>query len=423
MKKDIIAEIISIGDEILIGQILNTNAHWMGQELHKVGIKNSFVTTIGDNREDITNSLIIAQERADIVLITGGLGPTKDDITKKVLADFFESDMYMNQEVLQHVKEFFESRNRVMSEVNKLQALVPSVCTVVPNELGTAPCMWFEKNGKVFVSMPGVPFEMKNIMSTEILPRLKDFFETPYIAHRVIQTIGIGESYLAEKIQEWENKLQDNSISLAYLPSPGFVKLRLSLSNENKELVNYQLDTATKELYELVPEYIFGEGDDCTIQQMIGELLTKENKTIATAESCTGGYLAHLLTSISGSSAYFMGSVIAYSNQVKIQELNVPTETLQEKGAVSEETVRFMAENIRTKYNTTIGLACSGIAGPNGGTKDKPVGTIWIAYSDEKQTISKCLHLTKKRDLNIHLTATACLNLVRKTLTKKEFTN
>lgn len=412
----ITAELISIGDEILIGQILNTNAQWLGEELYKIGIQTAYITTIGDDKEVIANSLKIAENRADIILITGGLGPTKDDITKKVLAEYFDSEMIMNDKVLTHVTQLFESRGREISEINKLQALVPANCKVLNNSLGTAPCMWFEKDQKVFVSMPGVPFEMKNIMQEEVLPKLTSFFKTPYIEHRVIQTIGIGESSLAEIIEDWENSLNENNISLAYLPSPGMVKLRLSMMNEDKKFVTNTLRKLGDQLYNLIDEYIFGEGDAISIEEITGKLLSKEGKTIATAESCTGGYIAHLLTSNSGSSEYFKGSVIAYSNEIKTQELDVANSTLKVHGAVSEEVVKQMACNIRTKFNTSIGIACSGIAGPTGGTIEKPVGTIWIAYSDENETITKKLQLTTKRDLNVRLTGIALLNIVRKQL-------
>lgn len=417
MEKQVTAEIISIGDEILIGQIINTNAQWMGDALHKIGISTTYITTIGDDHQTIFDTLTIAENRADIILITGGLGPTKDDITKKVLANYFDSEMVLNQEVLEHVTTLFESRGREISEVNKLQALVPQKCEVLKNSLGTAPCMWFAKeNKKVFISMPGVPFEMKNIMQEEVLKKLTSFFETPYIQHRIIQTIGIGESTLAEIITDWENSIYENNVTLAYLPSPGMVKLRLSMKHPNKIHVNTTLKKLGDQLYNLIPEYIFGEGDDISIEKTIGELLIKQGKNISTAESCTGGYIAHLLTSISGSSAYFKGSIIAYSNAIKVNELNISNDTLEENGAVSEEVVIKMAENIRKKYNTSIGISCSGIAGPNGGTKEKPVGTIWIAYSDEQKTITEKLQLTKKRDLNIQLTAIGILNLVRKQL-------
>lgn len=412
----ITAELISIGDEILIGQILNTNAQWLGEALYKIGIQTAYITTIGDDKEIIANSLKIAENRADIILITGGLGPTKDDITKKVLAEYFDSEMVMNDEVLTHVTQLFSSRGRKMLEINKLQALVPSNCQVLKNSIGTAPCMWFEKNKKVFVSMPGVPFEMKNIMEEEVLPKLTSFFKTPYIEHRVIQTIGIGESSLAKSIEDWENSLNDYNVSLAYLPSPGIVKLRLSMMNEDKEFVSNTLKKVGDQLYELINKFIFGEGDDISIEETTGKLLAQKGKTIATAESCTGGYIAHLLTSNSGSSEYFKGSIIAYSNEIKMQELDVSNGTLKVHGAVSEEVVKQMACNIRTKFNTSIGIACSGIAGPTGGTSDKPVGTIWIAYSDENETITKKLQLTSKRDLNIRLTGIALLNIVRKQL-------
>lgn len=411
---EIKGEIIAIGDEILIGQTLDTNSHYLSRELALLGISVHYITAIHDKKEALLNAFKTAEKRSDIVIITGGLGPTKDDITKHTLCEYFEGKLVTNQQRLKELADFFTKRGKPFNELNQTQALQPDVCTALHNAVGTANGMWFERNKKVFVSMPGVPYEMKYIFEHSVKEKIKDFFETPKIIHRIIRTIGIGESDLAIKIEEWENNLPGN-FGLAYLPSMSAVKLRISVTVQDEKTIQDRLNQIVNDLYSLIGEYIYAEGD-IEFETYIASLLTERNLSISTAESCTGGYLAHLLTRTPGSSAYYKGSVLAYSNEIKMQELNVSEDTLKEHGAVSEETVIQMAENIRRKFNTDIGIATSGIAGPGGGTENKPVGTVWIACSTEKGNSTKLYNFNRNRELNIKLTAQFALNLIRKHL-------
>lgn len=414
MKK-INAEILTIGDEILYGQILDTNAQWMSSELDQLGIKVVRKTTVGDNEEDILNAFAEAEDRADLVLITGGLGPTNDDLTMPTLAKYFGSEIILNEQVLHHVREFFEKRGREFTPLNQRQALVPELAEVIHNPMGTAPGTWYEHEGKIFVSMPGVPHEMKNMMKESVLPKIRAFFNTPVIFHKLIKTVGIGESFLADKIKDWEDTLPGH-ISLAYLPSIGQVKLRLTSVGENREVLKAEVQHLIEKLLPLAGNYIYGY-DNTSLEEAIGHLLLARQKTIAFAESCSGGFIQHKITSIAGSSAYFQGGLVPYHNQFKIDLLGVKASTIEEHGAVSEQCVIEMAERVREKFNADIGAASSGIAGPGGGTTDKPVGTVWIAYADGRQTIAKKLQLTQNRTLNIELTEISVLNLVRKSLT------
>ncbi|MEL7002331.1 MAG: competence/damage-inducible protein A [Bacteroidota bacterium] len=410
------AELLTIGDEILYGQILDTNSKWMSEELDKVGIKTVRKTTVGDIKEDIMEAFRDAEKRADIVLITGGLGPTNDDLTKPCLAEYFDCEIQMNEEALVEVDEFFKSKELELSGVNRLQAALPVCCEKVSNKIGTAPGMWFERNGKVFVSMPGVPQEMKLMMTDTIIPKLQEVFQTAVIYHKLVKTIGIGESWLAEKIKTWEENLPDH-IKLAYLPSLGQVKLRLTGVGDNQEKLVEEVEAQITELRKYASKYIFGFDKD-QIQEVVGKELLKQGKSISIAESCSGGYLSHLITSVAGSSMYYRGSIVPYHNELKASELGVNENTLIQHGAVSEQTVSEMAENVRTKFGADIGLATSGIAGPGGGTPDKPVGTIWIAIADGQRTVAKKLQLWKDRDINIKATSIAVLNLLRITLSK-----
>ncbi len=412
--KSVFAEILTIGDEILYGQIVDTNSQWMSSELDQLGIKVVRKTTVGDTEEDILHAFAEAEKTADIVLITGGLGPTNDDLTMPMLARYFDSEVVMNDGVLQHVKSFFEARGKVFTEINKRQALVPEIADVLHNELGTAPATWYERNGKVFVSMPGVPHEMKNLMKTAVLPRLRSFFHTPVIYHKLIKTVGIGESFLADKIKDWENALPEN-ISLAYLPSIGHVKLRLTAVGNDKKQLEKEVQELIDSFLPLAGKYVYGY-DNTSLEEAIGELLLSQKKTLSLAESCSGGFVQHKITTIAGSSEYFQGGVVPYHNQHKVNVLGVKPETLEAHGAVSEACVKEMAEGVRKLFKSDVGAASSGIAGPGGGTPDKPVGTVWIAYADGEQTIAKKLLLSKNRILNIELTEIALLNLVRKSL-------
>lgn len=412
------AELLTIGDEILYGQILNTNSQWMGDVLSNAGIRVVRNTTVGDVEEDILAAFAEAGQRADIVLITGGLGPTNDDLTKPCLAKYFGCDMQINEEALAEITAFFASRGRELTEINRMQASLPTCCEKVTNRMGTAPGMWFHQKGKVFVSMPGVPHEMKAMMTEIVLPRLLAVFQTPVIHHTIIRTVGIGESFLADRIKSWEHALPSH-IRLAYLPGYGEVKLRLTAFGTSIDTLRSEATALTEDIKALVGEFIYTIGDD-PLEVVVGNILGKRNLTLSVAESCTGGYLAHLITSVPGSSAYFSGGVIAYANDVKTRDLGVRSDTLAQHGAVSESTVREMAEQVRKKYNTNIGVATSGVAGPSGGTPDKPVGTVWIAYADEQQTIARMLKLSKDRSINIKVASVNVLNLIRTTLQKRE---
>lgn len=408
------AEIITIGDEILYGQILDTNTQWISLELDKLGIKTIRKSSVGDQASEITQILEEAATRADVVFITGGLGPTKDDLTKKVLADYFHCDLEMHAEALRDVTEFFAKRGRVLSDINRDQALLPTKAQFVPNKQGTAPCMWFEEKGVVWVSMPGVPFEMKAIMETEVLPRVIQHFKTPVIFHKVIKTVGIGESYLSDLIQEWELSLPSH-IKLAYLPSLGIVKLRLTAFGEDLSSLSSDVETELARVMPLISSYVFGYEKE-ELAEVVGQLLRKANASLSVAESCTGGHLAHQFTQIPGSSDYFKGGIVSYANEVKMNQLGVSASILSEFGAVSEPCITAMSEGARKVLGTTYSLATSGIAGPTGGTDDKPVGTVWIALAHPDGVITRKLQLAGTRMQNIHMTSLASLNLLRRFL-------
>jgi len=405
------AEIIAIGDELLYGQTLDTNSHWISGKLDAINIKVIQRTTIGDNEFQILEAFKDASNKANVVLITGGLGPTNDDLTKPLLAKFFNVGLTMNSEAYQEISALFARAGREMSDLNRKQAELPDNCIKITNRMGTAPGMWFEEKGTVFISMPGVPYEMKTMMDEIILPRLKAKFNSGIIKHKIIKTIGIPESKLAAKIEDWERNLPIH-IKLAYLPSLGQVKLRLTASGNDDSVLEKEVDDLVKKVLPHIDKYVYGFDQD-EIESIIGTMLLSNNQTLAIAESCTGGYLSHLITSIPGSSAYFLGSVIAYANAIKIQELNVAPELVEKYGAVSEEVAKAMAEGVRIKLGASIGLSTTGIAGPEGGTDEKPVGTIWIGYSDNKKTFAKQMNFTKDRVLNIQLSALAALNQFR----------
>lgn len=409
-----VVEIMTIGDELLYGQVIDTNSAFMGQELGKLGLRVRQITSVSDFADEIVAALDLARERADVVLMTGGLGPTKDDLTKHVLARYFGAELVMHEPTLRHVEGIFARYNRPMLEVNRQQAMVPSNCTVLHNALGTAPGMWFEDRGTIFVSMPGVPFEMKGLMKDEVLPRLQQHFQTPPIEHVVVQTVGLGESYLAEKIADWESALPSN-IKLAYLPSLGGVRLRLSGYADGQPDLRARMEALLPALRERIGDVIFAVGE-VPLEQAVGQLLLERDLTVGTAESCTGGYVAYRLSSVPGSSRYFQGSVVAYSNDIKMRELGVKPATLAEHGAVSEATVREMAEGLRQRLGVDVAIATSGIAGPDGGTPTKPVGTICIAYADQHQTVSRQFSFDRGRQLNVEYTSTAVLNLLRLSL-------
>jgi len=405
------AEIISIGDELLIGQVVNTNASWMAVELNKSGIQVVKITAISDLGDEIKKAIADAETNSDIIILTGGLGPTKDDITKHVLAEYYDSKMIFHEPTYEQIKTIFAIRNFIVSDVNKKQAEIPEVCIPLFNQHGTAPGMWFEKNNKVLVSLPGVPFEMKTLINNEVIPRLQSKFKLPYIFHKTIMTTGLGESALAEIIEEWENDLPKN-IKLAYLPQPGIVRLRLSASGGNKTKLVDEVTLYCQKVTAIISDIIFGY-DDITLEEVVGKQLNLANSTLSTAESCTGGYIAHLITSISGSSNYFKGSVVSYANSVKENQLGVDSEIIEKNGAVSCEVIEQMALGGKKQLKSDYCLATSGVAGPDGGTKDKPVGTIWIALATPSGVQSKLFHFGEHRGRNIRKTALAALNMLR----------
>jgi len=405
-----LAEIITIGDELLIGQVIDTNSAWIAEQLNMIGIKVHQITSISDDQNHILTTLREASERAQLILITGGLGPTKDDITKQTLCKYFDTSLVFSEKAYANVEKLFSARGIAVSELNRLQAMVPANCKVIDNPNGTAPGMWFEKNGCIFVSMPGVPFEMKAIMEQEIIPQLLDKLNK-VIIHRTILTEGVGESHLASVIEPWEDSLPP-FIKLAYLPQPGMVRLRLSAYGTDRNELQLAINKAEKELYPYAGSYIFGFDND-TMESVVGHLLRSKGATLSTAESCTGGNIAQLITSIAGSSDYFKGSVVAYSNEIKEQVLGVPHQVLTEHGAVSEQTVIAMAEGIRSRFATDYAIAVSGIAGPGGGSPEKPVGTTWIAVATPTETSARKFLFGEHRGRNIRKASVSALNMLR----------
>lgn len=410
--------IITIGDEILIGQVIDTNSAWMAQQLNLIGAQVSEIQSVKDTQEDMVAAFERAAGKADVILLTGGLGPTKDDITKKALAEFFGVELNFHQETFDRIVKMFERWGRSMTPAHREQCLMPSNAQILVNKMGSAPAMWMEEKGSVFVSMPGVPYEMKYLMEYEVLPKLKNHFPIEAIAHRTILTVGEGESRIAATVEDFENSLPSH-IKLAYLPSLGSVRLRLTGKSKDETVLQQELDAKKQELAELVKDYVYGYETE-TLEAVVGKMLVKAGKMLGTAESCTGGFLAHKITAISGSSAYYKGSVIAYANEVKIAQLGVKQDTLEKFGAVSEPTVQQMVLGTLDLLKTDIAVATSGIAGPTGGTADKPVGTIWLAVGDKTEIQTRKLSLSKSRIKNIEYTAVAALDMVRKFLLKIE---
>jgi nicotinamide-nucleotide amidase len=416
------AEIVTIGDELLIGQTVDTNAAWMAEQLHMLGVRVNRIVSISDAREAILEAIDDSFSRAQIVLMTGGLGPTQDDITKVTLAEYFQTSLERNEDVLEGISAFFHARGKPMLDVNTRQADLPKAAQILINTRGTAMGMWFEKEGKVLVSMPGVPYEMKGLMNEQVIPRLKEKFNPPTIIHRTILTQGIGESFLAEKISDWETSLRNEGFSLAYLPSPGQVKLRISAYsvNGNKAETESRIAHYISELERRVPEFIFGREKE-TLAEVVGKLLQERGETVSTAESCTGGYIAHLITSIPGSSIHYMGSVVPYSNISKSELLGVDPRIISENGAVSEATVIQMAEGVRRSFGTTWAIATTGIAGPDGGTAEKPIGTVWIAVAGPGGTVAKKHIFGNSRSRNVTLSALTALNELRNEILSQGF--
>jgi nicotinamide-nucleotide amidase len=409
-----LAELITIGDEILIGQIVDTNSAWMAQQLNAIGITVKQISSVSDNHEHILTALREARQRAGIILITGGLGPTKDDITKVALCDYFKCKLVFNQAQFNQVEAIFKSFGREVSPVNRKQAEVPELCECIVNLQGTAPAMWFDQEGITYVSMPGVPYEMKGIMEHDILPRLKERFRLPVIQHRTFLTQGVGESMLAGWIESWEDALPPN-MKLAYLPNPGMVRLRISATGSDANELTNQIEEQARKLYELIGEHIYGEGEQ-TLPELILELLGKQQKTLSLAESCTGGNISHLITEIPGSSSAYLGGVVSYSNELKIKLLGVNRSTLETRGAVSEETALEMASGALKHLGSDYSIAITGIAGPDGGSEEKPVGTVWIAIAGPDFKLAKKFQFSKDRVRNITMASLSALNMLRKKL-------
>ena len=413
-----LAEIITIGDEILIGQIVDTNSAWMAAQLNLIGVRVKQVTSVSDDADHIIEALESAQQRADVILITGGLGPTKDDITKLTLAKYFNMQLRRDEDTLNHVRSIFERLNRPMIELNMKQADVPDGCLVIKNKNGTAPCMWFEHMGKIIVSMPGVPFEMMYLMEEEILPRLRKSFQLPAIVHKTILTAGIGESFLATEIEVIEDSLPAH-IKLAYLPRLGQVRLRLSGSGVDKTVLENEVETYAQRIIDRVKNYVV-IAEDMPLEKALLNLMNSRGLTLSLAESCTGGYIAHLITQHAGCSSVFIGGAVVYSNQLKQSILGVQKETLSEFGAVSEDTAKEMALGAVKQFRTDYSIAVTGIAGPDGGTDEKPVGTVWIAVAGKGNVIAKKFNFGNKRTQNIERSAIAALTMILKELNQHE---
>lgn len=411
------AEIITIGDEILIGQIIDTNSAWLADRLGKAGIKISRITSIGDNADEITSTIRKAMSRSRLVFTTGGLGPTRDDITTKTLAAIFGCKLIEHKPSLELIEKMLAARGIAFNTLNRSQAMVPECCRVILNRYGTAPGMWFDRENSVLVSMPGVPFEMKEMVEKDILEMLANRFDLPVNTHMTIRTFGLPESELAEKIREWEDSLPAN-FHLAYLPSPVGIRLRLSVygdssgSGKGSESTSSAESAKFAELRNIIPEYIVGLSE-LSIEQTVGSLLVSRGETVSTAESCTGGNVAHRFTSNAGSSAYFVGGIVSYSNSIKENLLGVDAETIGEHGAVSREVAEQMAEGVRKATGSTYGISTTGVAGPDGGTAEKPIGTVWIAVAAPQGTVSRKLTLGTLREINIELASSHAINLLR----------
>ena len=412
------AEIITIGDEILIGQIVDTNSAWMAEQLNLAGVEVYQITSVHDRREHILTALKEAGERADLVLVTGGLGPTKDDITKTCLCEFFDTRLVFHEPTLEHITEKYKNRGVDMNKLNRGQAMLPESCTVLFNAEGSAPGMWFERDGTIYVSMPGVPFEMKWIMTHEVLPRLVGHGMLDVIIHKTVLTQGVPESMLAIRIEDWENALPPY-IKLAYLPGPMAVRLRLTATGSDAAVLQAEIDRQVEMLKKLLPNDIYGY-DQETMAEVTGKLLMEKNARLAVAESCTGGHISHMLTLVPGASRWYTGGITAYDNNVKTSVLGVLPETLEQYGAVSEQTAIEMAQGVRRLLNADFAVATTGIAGPDGGTEDKPVGTVWIAVASRTKFIAQKYVFGSNRERNILRSSQTALQMLRKLLVAGE---
>jgi nicotinamide-nucleotide amidase len=418
------AELLTIGNEILIGQITNTNAVWMAQELNLIGVSVVHMSSVADEKTAILKAFEDASKRADIVLITGGLGPTKDDITKSTFCEYFETELVTDEIVLKDVTGFFSKRNKEVSEINRKQAEVPKGCLVIRNKNGTAPGMWMEKNNTVFVSMPGVPYEMQAMVTDIVIPEIKRRFKLPFIFHKTILTQGIGESDLADLISDWEDSLTEKEIGLAYLPSPGMVRLRLSSKGFDELKLHHKIESQIEKVKPLIEKFIYGYEEygkaQPKIEDILGQLLLEKGLKLGLAESCTGGYISHLITSVAGSSNYYNGCIVPYHNEFKHNLLKVGNAIFEKNGAVSKECVMAMAKETLNTFKADVAIAVSGIAGPGGGTDEKPVGTTWIAVAYGDRIVPKQFVFGHNRQRNIQMTANTAMNMLRKLILKIE---
>ena len=412
------ATIITIGDEILIGQIVDTNSGYIAKALDKIGIETKEMISISDNKEHILNTFVSLQNTVDLVVITGGLGPTKDDITKKTFCDYFEDQLVVDQDVLTHVTQLIEGfYKRTITQINKDQALVPSKCTVLHNQVGTAPGMWMKKEKTVFISLPGVPFEMKYLVDNQIIPKVVREYERPYILHKTILTYGQGESMVAERIEQWENKLPD-FIKLAYLPAPGRVRLRLTARGVDKEKLEAGIEENIKSLDAIIHDIIVGFDEDETLEVVVGRILKNQNKTIATAESCTGGKIAEVITSVPGASNYFKGSVVSYATEVKINVLGVSEALINTHSVVSAEVASAMALNVKKIMNTDYAIATTGNAGPTKGDTNAEVGSVFIALATANEVIVEEFNFGQPREKVIDRAVIKSLEMLQKEILK-----
>lgn len=408
--KEILIKNISIGDELLIGQVINTNAAWLGEHLSEAGFQLDSIITIGDSEKAILDAFDACMD-ADLVLVTGGLGPTADDITKPTVCKFFDTELEFCQAAYDNLVSLFKRRGFQMSERNRGQAMLPKSCEYIPNTYGTAPCMWLEKKGVAFVFMPGVPFEMKGIFTDELLPRIKERFQAIPYEKRVVMTTGIGESFLADKIKDWEDALPE-FLSLAYLPQYGMVRLRLSGRHEDAQMLHETLDHEVAKLVSLISEYIFAMQDQ-PIERTVFDLLKNKGMTFASAESCTGGNIAHVITLIPGSSEVFKGTAVTYATPMKTKVLSVPAEMIEKYGVVSQEVVESMAIGVRDLMEADFGVATTGVAGPSGGTEENPVGTVWIGVASPSSVVSKRFNFGKDRENVINRATIAAYEMLR----------
>jgi len=413
------AEIITIGDEILIGQIVDTNSAFLGKELNKIGVSIYQITSIQDDKAHILKALKEAEENADIIIVTGGLGPTKDDITKHTICEYFDDTLVENKQVLAHVEDLFlKYIHTPISDINRQQALVPSKAMVLKNQFGTAPGMWLEKNGKVFVSLPGVPYEMKALISNEVIPKLRNQFKFPFIMHKTMLTYGLGESALAERIEVWEDNLP-HFIKLAYLPSLGRVRLRLSAKAADKAMVETEMERQVNLLLPQIEDVFVGFEEDGSIEAIIGRQLTEMGKTLSIAESCTGGRIAQAFTSNAGASKYFKGSIVSYATESKVNILEVTQSDIESYSVVSKEVAEAMAKNVRTLFNSDYAISTTGNAGPSKGDSDAEVGTVWIAIATKDEVYSEVFNFSNQREKVIMKATNKAFEMLQKEILKK----